>query len=676
MSYSSTLLRLALCLISLLPYRTIVKAQLTDTLFFENFQQGMPADFLLLDLDQLTPEAQVGFVDNAWTVQSGEALGGTLDLQLADQVAISTSFYLENQGADEIEPANDWMILPPLSLPDTGMYALSWRAGTVLATFPDQYQVRVSRTGTEPDDFTEILFETEGANDFLARQVVSLNNFQGETIRIAFRNHSLDKFLLLVDDIAVVNALNINTADLKVLHIPPPDEFTQVPVGQQLPFRLGISTFNLGPGQVRNISTDIRISDSQDVVFQYKQTDTVSFSPGDTLSVSLDRTFMPQTSGVYSLSYNVQPGKADVDSSNNRFSYAAYLLSDTTWARDRVWLDGSFTNATGYEGSPKENIVLAQLFENRKPDVLTSASALLYLPDTFNLGDRVFFSAYDWEGEQPAEIGRTESYTIVEEDISDTEGLLLTLKFQDEVPLEDELFFIGVHQNGENALFLAYTEENYVPFTNWIRSDSIPEGNWAPIELFEDREGAPLRFVWSIQAHTKGCATLDADIITTPFDEISPGTAVAKPLGGLAPYQYVWKGLNGQLVQEGDTILKDLPIGSYVLQLSDSRGCEQIIPFIIPGLTHSADPVAWIRQLNIYPNPFSETFTLDISFGRPQHFNITLRDISGKTIFQRPYPPSSRFRESIELDSSPRSIYIVFITTDSGEKASRLILKR
>jgi len=676
MSYSSTLLRLTVCFAVLLSYGATVKAQLTDTLFFENFQQGMPADFLLLDLDQLTPEAQVSFVDDAWTVQSGEALGGILDLQPKDQVAISTSFYLENQGTNEIRPADDWMILPPLSLPDTGIYALSWRAGTVLATFPDQYEVRVSRSGTEPDDFTEILFETEGADEFLARKVVSLNNFQGESIRIAFRNHSLDKFLLLVDDIAIVNALNISTADLKAIQIPPPDEFSQVPAGQQLPFRLGISIFNLGPGQVRNISTGVRISDSQDIVFQYTQADTVLITPGDTLSISLDSTFIPQTTGAYSILYNLQPGGADVDSSNNKLSYESYLLSDTTWGRDRVWLDGSFTNATGYEGSPAENIVLAQLFENRKPDVLTSASALLYLPDTFNLGDSVFFSAYDWKSEEPTEIGRTESYTIVEEDISDTAGLLLTLKFLDEVPLEEELFFIGVHQRGENALFLAYTEELYVPFTNWIRSDSIPEGNWAPIELFEDSEGAPLRFVWSIQAHTRGCATLEADIATTPSDGISPGTAVVNPTGGVAPYQYIWQDLTGQLIQEGDTVLKDLSVGSYKLQLSDNRGCKQNIPFSIPGLTHSADPVASIRQLNIYPNPFSETFTLDVSFGRPQDFTITLLDINGKVLLQKSYPPSNRFRESIEVNSTPHSVCTMIITTDSGEEASRLILRR
>ncbi len=656
---------------------TRVFAQLPDTLINYDFQQGMPAEIVLLDQDQLTPEAQVDFVDNAWVVRSGEELGEILGLSPTNRVAVSTSFYIENQSSESPEATDDWMILPPVSIPDSGLYTLSWKAGTALSTFPDGYEVRVSTTGNDIVDFDEMIFLDEEADGFLARKSVLLDAYAGEQIHIAFRNQSVDRFLLFIDDISIINAQSNGITDLEIVDVLPVDEYTLVPVGQNIPFKLGLRAFNIGPQLVESLQTNIIIAQDRDTLWNETQFTESSFSPGDTFSIAIDTTSLFEVKGSYQISYNLNiPSNRDIDPSNNSILYNGFALTDTTWARDRVWIDETFTNATGFDGSPEEHVVLAQLFENRKPDILTSASALLYLPDTFNIGDTVFFAAYTLDEEIPVEVGRTEPYVILSEDVSESEGLFLTLKFKEKISLGREKFMIGVHQRGENALFVAYTDELYTPFTSWIRSDSLPDGGWAPIERFEDLAGNSLRFVWVIQAHTGGCSSIVTDILVAPSDMISPGMAIAIPKGGFPPYTYTWIDPEGEILPEADSIISGLSTGSYALMVSDSEGCEQQFNFNIPNVTSTENVLPPESTFSVFPNPSQDYIVFEIEFQYSQSFRINLYDFSGRRITEKKYAPHQRYRGMIDARTYAPGIYYLEVNTSGGSSAINVIMKK
>ena len=138
----------------------------------------------------------VSYVSAAWVQRTelGPAGAGTLN-----GVAMSTSWF------DPAGQADDWMFTPAIALPSVGDCTLSWRGRISDPSYPDGYEVRVLTSeptvaaGLAEDPIDVISAET---STWTSREV-SLEDFLGESVYIAFRNHSDDKFILMVDDVTV-----------------------------------------------------------------------------------------------------------------------------------------------------------------------------------------------------------------------------------------------------------------------------------------------------------------------------------------------------------------------------------------------------------------------------------------------------------------------------------------
>lgn len=160
------------------------------------FDEGMPSSFTLHDEDGRTPStdmAALGFeVGKAWIVANEV---DPTDAQ--NNVAISTSWY-KNAGA-----ANDWMVTPAINIADSKAI-LRWRSMARDKDFRDGFKVYVSETGTDVSDFTAapILSVNKETNGWTEHEV-SLADYVGKTIYIAFVNDSKDKAALYLDDLFV-----------------------------------------------------------------------------------------------------------------------------------------------------------------------------------------------------------------------------------------------------------------------------------------------------------------------------------------------------------------------------------------------------------------------------------------------------------------------------------------
>jgi hypothetical protein len=147
------------------------------------------APMTIVDNDGFTPAASVSQWSAAWTV-ANPAFGN------GSNVAVSNSWYNPPATAD------DWMITPGIAISASNT-VLTWDAKAQDANYPDGYQVRVSTTGTDLADFTDVIFSVGAENPSWTERLVGLGDYVGETIHIAFRNNSNDMFLLLVDNIVV-----------------------------------------------------------------------------------------------------------------------------------------------------------------------------------------------------------------------------------------------------------------------------------------------------------------------------------------------------------------------------------------------------------------------------------------------------------------------------------------
>lgn len=186
-------------------------ARAQETIVYD-FEDGlMPESFTLINRDMLVPNSpeDAGFADTAWMViESG---------LLESFAALSLSWYVDDAG-----PADDWMILPKITVAEGS--TLSWTAisTTSSGNFPDSYQVLIN--AGEP---TFESFEANGAilltvdpeeSESPQMRDVSLADYAGQDVHIAFRNITPSGDALLIDDITITEGILSSTPALAPDH--------------------------------------------------------------------------------------------------------------------------------------------------------------------------------------------------------------------------------------------------------------------------------------------------------------------------------------------------------------------------------------------------------------------------------------------------------------------------
>lgn len=165
------------------------------TLLSEGFGgASFPAGWFRFDVDGRTPHENVDYVDSAWVVRQDEKF-------VAQQAAFSTSWYVPTGAAD------DWMVTPALSLPAAGVATctLSWRGVAYDVANRDGYEVRLFTTAPTAANLASsiVLSSVAQENTTWTARTLDLTAYKGQTIHVAWRNNSNDKFVLLIDDVAV-----------------------------------------------------------------------------------------------------------------------------------------------------------------------------------------------------------------------------------------------------------------------------------------------------------------------------------------------------------------------------------------------------------------------------------------------------------------------------------------
>ncbi|NRA47808.1 MAG: T9SS type A sorting domain-containing protein [Phaeodactylibacter sp.] len=178
-----------------------------ETIVYD-FEDGlMPESFTLINRDMLVPNQpeDAGFADTAWMViESG---------LLESFAAVSLSWYVNDEG-----PADDWMILPKITVTENS--TLSWTAISTTSSgdFPDSYQVLINAGDPTFESFEEngaILasFDPEEWEVAQMREA-SLADYAGQSVHIAFRNITPSGDALLIDDITITEGEISNTVEV------------------------------------------------------------------------------------------------------------------------------------------------------------------------------------------------------------------------------------------------------------------------------------------------------------------------------------------------------------------------------------------------------------------------------------------------------------------------------
>lgn len=153
------------------------------------------------------------------------------------------------------------------------------------------------------------------------------------------------------------------------------------------------------------------------------------------------------------------------------------------------------------------------------------------------------------------------------------------------------------------------------------------------------------------------------------------GTPAAS--GGTSPYSYYW---NWQSYLDDYTLPNPLatPTGSmtFTVIVTDANGCtdSDIVIIDVSGGSGLSDVESGIR-FNIYPNPTSGSFTIDINnITGDKEMKISILSLSGRRVYEEIFKVNDRLEEEINISGWSRGYYIIKIDGESTHITKQLIL--
>ena len=110
---------------------------------------------------------------------------------------------------------DDWLITPPLK-PEAGYNTITFKAKQRNSDFIEKFNVKLSTTGNNKEDFTVTLASNVGpASTTVETFVYDLSAYNGQTVYIAIQAISTDQFGLIVDDFVMAPTDLVVTGDNK-----------------------------------------------------------------------------------------------------------------------------------------------------------------------------------------------------------------------------------------------------------------------------------------------------------------------------------------------------------------------------------------------------------------------------------------------------------------------------
>jgi len=426
-----------------------------------------PSGWLLRNVDNGTPAANVSYVNEAW--ERREDFAGII----TDSVAFSTSWTVP------ATTSNDWMWTPAVAIPANTV--LKWNAKTYDAAYPDGYEVRIMAvaptggTGVIGNQITNstVLFSTAAENPAWTSRQVPLGAYAGQTVYIGFRNISTDKFVLVIDDVVLEVQVQNDLALVSgsVSH----GQYTVAPANQLTTAQnilLKGTLTNPGLQPATNAMLSCRVSVNGTFLTTVQSAATPSLAAGATEAKTIN--FTPTVEGTYTFKFYPSFTETDLVSTNDTLSDPTPLeVTPTQMRRDYGLPVASLGIGAGNGG------YLGQTFNLEAPAYISS------IKSTFRQGyanRRLASVIYATNGSGVPTTFMAATDTLLYQDDS---ARTYTL------PMHGGSFYLPAGKYAflqiefDSTLALAQTSGIFTPNTVYVNWPTNPQGpNFTPAENF------------------------------------------------------------------------------------------------------------------------------------------------------------------------------------------------
>lgn len=525
---------LLLCLSWLL----LLQFATAQVIFFEDFQQGIPASFTLINNDNKTPASQVSVVNNAWVAYEWNT-------QTHDTAAISTSWYSPAAQAD------DWMITSPILL--SAKATLSWKAVALDPDFRDGYEVRISTSGKNIGDFTTVLFSTNAEQTILTNHSADLQAYTGQTVYLAFRNNSYNKNLLLVDDIKIELKPPFDAAILSSVS---PSRYTIIPRSQRNAFQPSAVVYNNGANNLTNVKLFCAVR--RNSVLQKIDSGTVSFLGSGLVSTFNFPLFTPIDTGLFELNYFTQIQQTDGDKTNDTLKHFL-LVNDTVYARDNGSINGNMSIGANYGE-------FGSFYEIFHPAKANSATVYLTKP---SVGATVKFKLYVFGNSPQGIVDSTFSYTTT---LSDSlNGKLLTLNFIAKTKMQIGKYLLAIVEQNGAKLNVGICDAIQTNSANWFKFSGNPFYRWASGNEYDSLLATQaFTRVLAMRLNIENACTVQPNfgIVNRPTCTNDGALTSNYSSENPSPYKFIWS------TNDSTKTISNLLPGVYSITVTDNFKCQ------------------------------------------------------------------------------------------------------
>ena len=447
-----------------------------------------PAGWLLRNVDNRTPNAQVAYVNEAWEVR--EDFG----LDVSNCVAFSTSYYTPAGQAD------DWMWTPAIALP--AVSTLTWRARAYDPAYPDGYEVRIMASPNTPTGGTGAIgnqltnstqvFSVAAEATAWTSHSVPLNAYAGQTVYVGFRNNSTDKFLVVVDDVTVIDATPDAVAQAPTPNFSSP--YSRAPDGFTVDANLGFTASNGGGVALNNVVGTVTFQlNAAPLGAPLSAAPIATLAVGASAPVAFGSGHTVRGNGTWAVQYGVSANEtpSETNTANNTVVSPGPTIGGNEFARDEGLASGTLGIGAGNGGEIGNSFTLLNSativglrFGMTIPATVDDGmgnqipNPFIGLPLVANL------RAYD-NTTPPGKPGALIDSTV-------------SIPASDAVGVYDATFTGGAHTLSAGTYVVTVSEPvdpngtmplnmhltRFTPGTVWVNWPTSPTGDWANIESF------------------------------------------------------------------------------------------------------------------------------------------------------------------------------------------------
>lgn len=158
--------------------------------------------------------------------------------------------------------------------------------------------------------------------------------------------------------------------------------------------------------------------------------------------------------------------------------------------------------------------------------------------------------------------------------------------------------------------------------------------------------------------------TLDQPVLTVSHDTlyIAPG------------FTYKWFRNDTLIADATLSYYKLLRSGLYKVEITDVNGCKALSDTLTYILTSVKNKNAAPGIFSIYPNPVSETLTLDMRLNSAKPSTLIIINSIGQLVYSEQLQGKD-FVKKIPLQQFPKGIYQLFMNSEGGQTDSRTFVK-